>query len=184
MAKLQCQQHDILEQLTPLVVSYIGGNSYGAETDSEQLDILGIAFTILDEPLPSVVVKICSPKNENQEVGNKSIVPNAITTTELKDWRCLLQHAFDKLTDHFCRQYVLSFIHSREAVAVGNCGWRCAAWKRETSTKFACGSLMSSIFWGYPSWHVHQIASAITAPALPEMLKGTPPSYLVTKIAL
>ncbi|KAG4195962.1 hypothetical protein ERO13_A06G142333v2 [Gossypium hirsutum] len=87
---------------------------FRAETDSEQLAILGIAFTIMDELLPSMVVKIWSPKNENQEPGNENIVPNASTTTELKDWRRQLQYSFDKLRDHFCRQYVLSFIYSRE----------------------------------------------------------------------
>ncbi|MBA0839582.1 hypothetical protein Goarm_005291 [Gossypium armourianum] len=141
---------DILEQLTPLVVSHFGGNvlprilqlfdkymdaliralpgpsdddsltelketiPFRAETDSEQLAILGIAFTIMDELLPSMVVKIWSPKNENQEPGNENIVPNASTTTELKDWRRQLQYSFDKLRDHFCRQYVLSFIYSIE----------------------------------------------------------------------
>ncbi|KAE8708837.1 Exocyst complex component EXO84C [Hibiscus syriacus] len=141
---------DILEQLTPLVVSHFGGNvlprisqlfdkymdaliralpgpsdddsltelketiPFRAETDSEQLAILGIAFTIMDELLPSMLVKIWSPKSENQETGNENIVPNASTTTELKDWRRQLQYAFDKLRDHFCRQYVLSFIYSRE----------------------------------------------------------------------
>nr|KJB66986.1 hypothetical protein B456_010G168900 [Gossypium raimondii] len=141
---------DILEQLTPLVVSHFGGNvlprisqlfdkymdaliralpgpsdddsltelketiPFRAETDSEQLAILGIAFTIMDELLPSMVVKIWSPKNENQEPGNENIVPNASTTAELKDRRRQLQYSFDKLRDHFCRQYVLSFIYSIE----------------------------------------------------------------------
>ncbi|XVE88464.1 hypothetical protein DITRI_Ditri19aG0071600 [Diplodiscus trichospermus] len=141
---------DILEQLTPLVVSHFGGNvlprisqlfekytdaliralpatsdddsapelkesiPFRAETDSEQLAILGIAFTIMDELLPSMVVKIWNPKSENQEPGNETIVPNASTNTELKDWRRQLQYSFDKLRDHFCRQYVLSFIYSRE----------------------------------------------------------------------
>ncbi|MBA0811094.1 hypothetical protein Gohar_003025 [Gossypium harknessii] len=141
---------DILEQLTPLVVSHFGGNvlprisqlfdkymdaliralpgpsdddsltelketiPFRAETDSEQLAILGIAFTIMDELLPSMVVKIWSPKNEKQEPGNENIVPNASTSAELKDWRRQLQYSFDKLRDHFCRQYVLSFIYSIE----------------------------------------------------------------------
>lgn len=140
---------DILEQLTPLVVSHFGGNvlprisqlfdkfmdaliralpgpsdddsltelketvPFRAETDSEQLAILGIAFTIMDELLPSSVVKIWSPKSENQE-SDDNTVSNASTTAELKDWRRQLQYSFDKLKDHFCRQYVLSFIYSRE----------------------------------------------------------------------
>lgn len=149
MLKIKCYQQDILEQLTPLVVSHFGGNvlprisqlfdkfmdaliralpgpsdddsltelketvPFRAETDSEQLAILGIAFTIMDELLPSSVVKIWSPKSENQE-SDDNTVSNASTTAELKDWRRQLQYSFDKLKDHFCRQYVLSFIYSRE----------------------------------------------------------------------
>ncbi|KAI7982183.1 Exocyst complex component EXO84C [Camellia lanceoleosa] len=36
---------------------------------------------------------------------------------ELKDWRRHLQHSLDKLRDHFCRQYVLNFIYSRDGEA-------------------------------------------------------------------
>ncbi|GKV36855.1 hypothetical protein SLEP1_g44941 [Rubroshorea leprosula] len=92
--------------------------TFRAETDSEQLALLGIAFTILDELLPSVVMKVWSSKSENQEDGNENIVPNASTTEFLppllKDWRRHLLHSFDKLRDHFCRQYVLNFIYSSE----------------------------------------------------------------------
>ncbi|KDO77414.1 hypothetical protein CISIN_1g004122mg [Citrus sinensis] len=87
---------------------------FRAETDSEQLSLLGVAFTIMDELLPNTVSKVWNPKNESKEVGNENIAPNASTTTELKDWKRHLQHSFDKLRDHFCRQYVLSFIYSRE----------------------------------------------------------------------
>lgn len=87
---------------------------FRAETDSEQLALLGVAFTIMDELLPNTVSKVWNPKNESKEVGNENIVPNASTTTELKDWKRHLQHSFDKLRDHFCRQYVLTFIYSRE----------------------------------------------------------------------
>lgn len=87
---------------------------FRAETDSEQLSLLGVAFTIMDELLPNTVSKVWNPKNESKEGGNENIAPNASTTTELKDWKRHLQHSFDKLRDHFCRQYVLSFIYSRE----------------------------------------------------------------------
>lgn len=87
---------------------------FRVETDSEQLALLGIAFTILDELLPHAVTEIWSPKNESKEPRSENIVPNASITAELKDWKRHLQHSFDKLRDHFCRQYVLSFIYSRE----------------------------------------------------------------------
>ncbi|EEF31948.1 conserved hypothetical protein [Ricinus communis] len=87
---------------------------FRAETDSEQLALLGMAFTILDELLPLDVTKVWSLKDESNELTSESIVPNASITAELKDWKRHLQHSFDKLKDHFCRQYVLSFIYSRE----------------------------------------------------------------------
>ncbi|KAK6264416.1 hypothetical protein SCA6_019850 [Theobroma cacao] len=133
---------------------------FRAETDSEQLGILGIAFTIMDELLPSRVVKIWSPKSENQEPGNENIVPNASTTTELEDWRRQLQHSFDKLRYHVCRQYVLSFIYSREGktrlnaqIYLGGDG-EDSQWDTLPSLPFP------------PSRHVHQIASAVTALAI------------------
>ncbi|XP_050232207.1 exocyst complex component EXO84C [Mercurialis annua] len=87
---------------------------FRAETDSEQLALLGMAFTILDELLPLAVTEVWSLKNESKDSISESIVPNANITAELKDWKRHLQHSFDKLRDHFCRQYVLSFIYSRE----------------------------------------------------------------------
>ncbi|XP_011001336.1 PREDICTED: exocyst complex component EXO84C-like isoform X2 [Populus euphratica] len=87
---------------------------FRAETDSEQLALLGLAFTILDELLPLAVMKVWSQKNESKDLESESTVPNASITAELKEWKRNLQHSFDKLRDHFCRQYVLSFIYSRE----------------------------------------------------------------------
>ncbi|KAJ7969284.1 exocyst complex component EXO84C [Quillaja saponaria] len=84
---------------------------FRSETDSEQLAILGIAFTILDELLPNAVMTIWKQHNESKEPKSGS---TESTNFELKDWRRHLQHSFDKLRDHFCRQYVLSFIYSRE----------------------------------------------------------------------
>lgn len=88
---------------------------FRAETDSEQLAVLGVAFTVLDELLPNAVISTWKQQNENNEpksANAETLVPN--TNVELKDWRKHIQHSFDKLRDHFCRQYVLSFIYSRE----------------------------------------------------------------------
>jgi hypothetical protein len=75
---------------------------------------LGLAFTILDELLPLAVIKVWSLTNESKELESENIVPNASITAELKEWKRSLQHSFDKLRDHFCRQYVLTFIYSRQ----------------------------------------------------------------------
>ncbi|GAV64361.1 hypothetical protein CFOL_v3_07879 [Cephalotus follicularis] len=87
--------------------------SFRTETDSEQLALLGVAFTIVDELLPNAVLKVWNLKTGNKEALSENIVPNASSTAELKDWKRHLQHSFDKLRDHFCRQYVLTFIYSR-----------------------------------------------------------------------
>ncbi|XP_027345764.1 exocyst complex component EXO84C [Abrus precatorius] len=88
---------------------------FRAETDSEQLAILGIAFTILDELLPNAVLSTWMLQSESKE-PNSGLAEtfNTNANAELKEWRKHLQHSFDKLRDHFCRQYILSFIYSRE----------------------------------------------------------------------
>lgn len=90
---------------------------FRAETDSQQLALLGTAFTIAEELLPMVVSKIRNVLNESKEAGIgpvENVMPSANNTLESKDWRRQLQHSLDKLKDHFCRQYVVSFIYSRD----------------------------------------------------------------------
>lgn len=90
---------------------------FRAETDSQQLALLGTAFTIAEELLPMVVSRVWNVLNESKEAGTApgpNIVPSANNTLEFKDWRRHLQHSLDKLRDYFCRHYVLSFIYSRD----------------------------------------------------------------------
>ncbi|KAL6502213.1 hypothetical protein OROHE_024806 [Orobanche hederae] len=90
---------------------------FKAETDSQQLALLGTAFTIAEELLPMVVSRIWNVLNENKEAGSglaNNVLPPVNNTVDPKDWRRQLQHSLDKLRDHFCRQYVLSFIYSRD----------------------------------------------------------------------
>ncbi|KAK7368284.1 hypothetical protein VNO80_10309 [Phaseolus coccineus] len=90
---------------------------FRAETDSEQLAILGIAFTILDELLPNAVLSRWMLQSEGKEPNSGStenVTFNINASVELKEWRKHIQHSFDKLRDHFCRQYILTFIYSRE----------------------------------------------------------------------
>ncbi|XP_058198251.1 exocyst complex component EXO84C isoform X2 [Rhododendron vialii] len=90
---------------------------FRAETDSEQLALLGTAYTVADELLPMAVSRILSALNESKEAGTgvgDNIIATSSSTIELKDWRRHLQHSLDKLRDHFCQQYVLSFIYNRD----------------------------------------------------------------------
>ncbi|CAA3010770.1 exocyst complex component EXO84C [Olea europaea subsp. europaea] len=90
---------------------------YKAETDSQQLALLGTAFTIAEELLPMVISRIWNVLNESKEAGiavADNILPAGHNSLDPKDWRRQLQHSLDKLRDHFCRQYVLSFIYSRD----------------------------------------------------------------------
>ncbi|KNA05317.1 hypothetical protein SOVF_191440 [Spinacia oleracea] len=86
--------------------------SFKAETDSQQLALLGVASSVADELLPMAVSRIWNVNMETHDPMTAShIGGNAV---EFKDWRRQLQHSLDKLRDHFCRQYVLNFIYSRE----------------------------------------------------------------------
>ncbi|KAL3616739.1 hypothetical protein CASFOL_039133 [Castilleja foliolosa] len=92
---------------------------FKAETDSQQLALLGTAFTIAEELLPMVVSRIWNVLNESKEAGGNAgladnVLPPVNNNVDPKDWRRQLQHSLDKLRDHFCRQYVLSFIYSRD----------------------------------------------------------------------
>ncbi|XP_023751787.2 exocyst complex component EXO84C [Lactuca sativa] len=87
---------------------------FKAETDSQQLALLGTAFTIAEELLPMVMSRIWSVLNESKEAGNDNTAPLLNNAIDYKDWRKQLQHSLDKLRDHFCRQYVLNFIYSRD----------------------------------------------------------------------
>ncbi|KAK1441280.1 hypothetical protein QVD17_07126 [Tagetes erecta] len=91
---------------------------FRTETDSQQLALLGTAFTIADELLPMVMSKIWNVLNESKEAAgngvNDNIAPLMNNMIDYKDWRKQLQHSLDKLRDDFCRQYVLNFIYSRD----------------------------------------------------------------------
>lgn len=88
-----------------------------AETDSEQLALLGAAFTILDELLPRSLVKVWKLQIENGGgEGESSAALNSSAAPELKEWKRHMVQAFDKLRNYFCLQFVLSFIYSREGL--------------------------------------------------------------------
>ncbi|KFK27837.1 hypothetical protein AALP_AA8G436500 [Arabis alpina] len=86
-----------------------------AETDSEQLALLGAAFTILDELLPKSLFKVWKLQIENSGgEGESNAALNNSSAPELKEWKRHMVQAFDKLRNYFCLQFVLSFIYSRE----------------------------------------------------------------------
>ncbi|KAF9587444.1 hypothetical protein IFM89_002625 [Coptis chinensis] len=91
--------------------------NFRVETDAQQLSLLGTAFTVADDLLPMAVSRIWSGKSESKEPGSgpsENLGPTTSNSVDFKDWRRHLQHSLDKLRDHFCRQYVLNFIYSRE----------------------------------------------------------------------
>ncbi|XP_048498959.1 exocyst complex component EXO84C isoform X2 [Beta vulgaris subsp. vulgaris] len=93
---------------------------FKAETDSQQIAVLGVANSVVDDLLPMAVSTIWNVKMETHDptIGShESISPIGGHAIEFKDWRRQLQHSLDKLRDHFCRQYVLTFIYSREGKA-------------------------------------------------------------------
>lgn len=88
-----------------------------AETDSEQLALLGAAFTILDELLPKSLVKVWNLQIENDGgEGDSSAAMISSSAPELKEWKRHMVQSFDKLRNYFCLQFVLSFIYSREGL--------------------------------------------------------------------
>uniref|UniRef100_A0A804QGK0 Exocyst component Exo84 C-terminal domain-containing protein n=1 Tax=Zea mays TaxID=4577 RepID=A0A804QGK0_MAIZE len=84
-----------------------------AESDAQQLTLIGTAYTVADELLPAAVSKFFDIQAEKKGAGGSSegLGPGSIYAMEYKEWKRNLQHSLDKLRDHFCRQYVLSFIY-------------------------------------------------------------------------
>lgn len=90
---------------------------FRVETDAQQLSLLGAAFTVADELLPVAVLRIWKAQSEIKEPGSEpteNMGPTMSNSVEFKEWKRHLQHSLDKLRDHFCRQYILNFIYSRE----------------------------------------------------------------------
>lgn len=86
---------------------------FKAESDAQQLTLIGAAYTIADELLPAAVSKFFDMQTEKKGAGGSSegLGSGSIYSIEYKEWKRHLQHSLDKLRDHFCRQYVLSFIY-------------------------------------------------------------------------
>ncbi|KAJ3687276.1 hypothetical protein LUZ61_016440 [Rhynchospora tenuis] len=136
---------DNLDQLTPMAISHFGGIvlnkilqlfdryvdilikalpnteddslvdskehlSFRAETDAQQLALIGAAYSVSDELLPVAVSQFFNLQSEKEGPGGG-------VNLEYKDWKRHLGHSLDRLRDHFCRQYVLNFVYSREGEA-------------------------------------------------------------------
>ncbi|KAM0870667.1 hypothetical protein ACQ4PT_039891 [Festuca glaucescens] len=86
---------------------------FKAESDAQQLALIGTAYTIADELLPAAVSKFFDMQKEKKGTSgpNQGLGLGSVYSTEYKEWKRHLQHSLDKLRDHFCRRYVLSFIY-------------------------------------------------------------------------
>lgn len=87
---------------------------FKAETDSQQLALLGVANSVADELLPMVVSRIWNEIHDPRIGSHDSISTIGGNAVEFKEWRRQIQHSLDKLKDLFCQQYVLTFVYSRE----------------------------------------------------------------------
>ncbi|BAT02202.1 Os07g0568000, partial [Oryza sativa Japonica Group] len=86
---------------------------FKAESDAQQIQLIGTAYTVADELLPAAVSKFFDIQTEKKRIGGtgEGLGSGSIYSIEYKEWKRSLQHSLDKLRDHFCLQYVLSFIY-------------------------------------------------------------------------
>ncbi|KAL6657773.1 hypothetical protein ACP70R_005553 [Stipagrostis hirtigluma subsp. patula] len=86
---------------------------FKAESDAQQLALIGTAYTVADELLPAALSKFFDMQTEKKGAGASSEGhgSGSIYSIEYKEWKRQLQHSLEKLRDHFCLQYVLSFIY-------------------------------------------------------------------------
>uniref|UniRef100_A0A0E0ALK1 Exocyst component Exo84 C-terminal domain-containing protein n=1 Tax=Oryza glumipatula TaxID=40148 RepID=A0A0E0ALK1_9ORYZ len=86
---------------------------FKAESDAQQIQLIGTAYTVADELLPAAVSKFFDIQTEKKRIGGtgEGLGSGSIYSIEYKEWKHSLQHSLDKLRDHFCLQYVLSFIY-------------------------------------------------------------------------
>ncbi|KAL5198459.1 hypothetical protein ABZP36_001971 [Zizania latifolia] len=86
---------------------------FKAESDAQQIQLIGTAYTVADELLPAAVSKFFDIQTEKKGIGGsgEGLGSRSIYSIEYKEWKRNLQHSLDKLRDYFCLQYVLSFIY-------------------------------------------------------------------------
>ncbi|KAL5197512.1 hypothetical protein ABZP36_001024 [Zizania latifolia] len=86
---------------------------FKAESDAQQIQLIGTAYTVADELLPAAVSKFFDIQTEKKGTGGsgEGLGSGSIYSIEYKEWKRNLQHSLDKLRDYFCLQYVLSFIY-------------------------------------------------------------------------
>ncbi|KAL6856043.1 hypothetical protein ACP4OV_018845 [Aristida adscensionis] len=86
---------------------------FKAESDAQQLALIGTAYVIADELLPAAVSKFFDIQTEKKRTGvsSEGHGSGSIYSIEYKEWKRHLQQSLEKLRDHFCLQSVLSFIY-------------------------------------------------------------------------
>ncbi|KAG8080064.1 hypothetical protein GUJ93_ZPchr0007g4577 [Zizania palustris] len=117
--------NDVLDQVTPMTIVHFGASDddnlveskepieFKAESDAQQIQLIGTAYTVADELLPAAVSKFFDIQTEKKGIGGsgEGLGSRSIYSIEYKEWKRNLQHSLDKLRDYFCLQYVLSFIY-------------------------------------------------------------------------
>ncbi|GLJ31355.1 hypothetical protein SUGI_0629200 [Cryptomeria japonica] len=88
-----------------------------AETETQQIALLGNAATLADELLPRAALKLVPNQTGGKEDPRKRLAEKQNRFPELRDWRKRLQRSVDKLRDNFCRQHALDLIFTEESDA-------------------------------------------------------------------
>ncbi|GAU47292.1 hypothetical protein TSUD_94810 [Trifolium subterraneum] len=145
---------------------------FRAETDSEQLAILGIAFTILDELLPNAVLSTWMLQNESKE-PNSGLMENALFAKlqQLATVAGDVLHGKDKIHKILLARLtetVVMWLSDEQEF------WGVLEDKSAPLLPIGLHQLILDMhftveiarFAGYPSRHIHQIASAIIARAI------------------
>lgn len=85
-----------------------------AETETQQLALLGNAAALADELLPRAALKLVPQQTSGKEDPWKRSSERQNRLPEQRDWRRRLQRTVERLRDNFCRQHALDLIFTED----------------------------------------------------------------------
>uniref|UniRef100_A0A0C9QR77 TSA: Wollemia nobilis Ref_Wollemi_Transcript_13085_3076 transcribed RNA sequence n=1 Tax=Wollemia nobilis TaxID=56998 RepID=A0A0C9QR77_9CONI len=88
-----------------------------AETEAQQIALLGNAAALADELLPRAALKLAPLQSSGKEDPRKRSSERQNRLPEQRDWRRRLQRSVDRLRDNFCRQHALDLIFTDDGDA-------------------------------------------------------------------
>ncbi|KAJ3670199.1 hypothetical protein LUZ60_010523 [Juncus effusus] len=87
--------------------------NFNSQLLTQQILLMNSIFAICDEFLPISISKMLPNQGEIKQKETESTKKENINS-EFRNWRRHIQRSCNKLRDHFCWQFVLSFIYTRE----------------------------------------------------------------------